>query len=233
MTPSTGGGTYHPGRMGALETSGTTVILIMEVTGTVAFALSGVMAGARARLDWLGVVVLAVVVSVGGGTLRDLILDVRIDWLTESWPLLLATAVAVVAIPLLDRVHVDLDSRAHVLVVDAAGLAAFAIVGADVALDQGVAAWAAAVLGVVTGVGGGVIRDLLVRRRPAVLSGQVYALAALAGTALYVILLEADASPFVATWLGMLAILAVRLAAIRWNWSLPVLEVPGADRDEG
>ena len=218
--------------MGALETSGDTVILIMEVVGTVAFALSGVMAGARARLDWLGVVVLAVVVSVGGGTLRDLILDVPIDWLTESWPLLLAAAVAVVAIPVVERVGSDLDSRAHVLVADAAGLAAFAVVGADVALDQGVAAWAAAVLGVVTGVGGGVIRDLLVRRRPAVLSGQIYALAALAGTSLYVLLLEVDVEPLVATWLGVLTILAVRLAAIHWGWSLPVLRAPGGDDDE-
>ncbi|WCO68626.1 TRIC cation channel family protein [Iamia majanohamensis] len=218
--------------MGVLETSGDTVILVMEVVGTVAFALSGVMAGARARLDWLGVVVLAVVVSVGGGTLRDLILDVPIDWLTESWPLLLAAAVAVVAIPVVERVGGDLDSRAHVLVADAAGLAAFAVVGADVALDQGVAAWAAAVLGVVTGVGGGVIRDLLVRRRPAVLSGQIYALAALAGTSLYVLLLEVDVEPLVATWLGVLTILAVRLAAIHWDWSLPVLRAPGGDEDE-
>ncbi len=205
----------------------------MEVAGTVAFAVSGVMAGARARLDWLGVVVLAVVVSVGGSTLRDVILDAPISWLTESWPLVLAVVVAIVGIPIVHRSGADLDSRSHVLVADAAGLAAFSIVGVDVALDRGVAAWAAAVLGVVTGVGGGVIRDLLVRRRPAVLSGQIYALAALAGTGLYVVLLEAGADPLLATWLGVAVILAVRLAALHWDWTLPLLDGGGdGDGDE-
>lgn len=217
--------------MGALETSGDTIILVMEVAGTVAFAVSGAMAGARARLDWLGVVVLAVVVSVGGSTLRDVILDAPISWLTDSWPLLLAVVVAVLAIPVIHHSDVELDSRSHVLVADAAGLAAFSIVGVDVALDRGVAGWAAAMLGVVTGVGGGVIRDLLVRRRPAVLSGQVYALAALAGTGLYVVLLQAGAPPLAATWLGVAVILAVRLAALHWDWTLPLLDAGPDDGD--
>lgn len=210
----------------ALASPADWIILTMEVVGTIAFAVSGAMAGARARLDWLGVVVLAVVVSVGGGTLRDLMLDIPIDWTTEAWPLLVATGTAVVVIALIRQLGVHLDRRSYVLVADATGLAAFSIVGVDVALETGVAPLTAALLGVVTGVGGGVIRDVLVNQRPTLLSGEIYAVAAGSGTLLYVGLLEVDLAPWVATWLSMLVILGLRLTAISRSWSLPLVDPP-------
>lgn len=208
---------------------GTDPFTLLEAGGTVAFGFSGAAVAVRAGMDWLGVVVLAVVTAVGGGTLRDLLLgDTPVWWIERSWPLVLAVTSALVVIVVGHRVrHVALDSQRSVLLADAVGLAAFTVSGTLVSLTAGVPPWTAVVLGVVTGAGGGVLRDVLAQRRPLILVGQIYALAALAGASLVVALVEADVSVSVARWPGVAVIVLVRLAAIRWGWSLPrVVEAP-------
>lgn len=213
---------------------GTDPFTMLEVGGTVAFGVSGAAVAVRAGMDWLGVVVLAVVTAVGGGTLRDLLLgDGPVWWVEQSWPVLLAVASAFVVILLGHRVrHVSLDSQRSVLLADAVGLAAFTVSGTLVSLTAGVPWWEAVVLGVVTGAGGGVLRDVLAQRRPLILVGQIYALAAFAGALLVASLVEADVSVTVARWPGVAVIVVVRLAAIRWNWSLPRVVVAPADSTE-
>ncbi|MFZ4719219.1 MAG: trimeric intracellular cation channel family protein [Ilumatobacteraceae bacterium] len=195
----------------------------LEVIGTAAFAVAGGAVAVRAGMDWLGVVVLAVVTAVGGGTLRDILLGrFPVWWIQHSWPLAVAGGVAGVVILVGHRIpHVSLDSQRSYLVADAAGLAAFTASGTLVSLDAGVSPWIAVVMGVVTGAGGGVIRDVLARERPLILVGQIYAMAAFAGATAIVVLHELDAPLLATRWAGAVLVFAIRLAAIKWRWQLP------------
>lgn len=209
-----------------MDVATTDPFALLTVIGTVAFALSGGAVAVRAGMDWLGVIVLAVVTAVGGGTLRQLLLgEFPVSWVIDPWPLGVAIAAGIVVIVVGHRIpHVALDSPRAYLVADAAGLAAFTVTGTLASLAAGVSGWIAIALGVVTGAGGGVIRDVLARRRPLVLVGQIYALASLAGAAAVVLLADAGAPDAVTRWVGVLLVLAIRLAAIRWRWSLPAFD---------
>lgn len=196
---------------------------LLEVIGTVAFAVSGGAVAIRAGMDWLGVVVLAIVTAVGGGTLRDLLIGQSpVFWVSDPWPIALAAVTAIGVIVVGHRfARMALDSRGAVLVADAAGLAAFTVIGTQVSLEAGIPGAMAALLGVVTGAGGGVIRDVLARQRPLILIGQIYALAALSGAVVVVVLTPTAMPADLTRWIGVVVILAIRLAAIRWQWTLP------------
>lgn len=188
-----------------------------------AFAISGVMAAARAGMDWLGAVVLAIAVAIGGGTLRDVLLGrLPVAWLETVWPVLLAigtAAVMLVVLRIWPRAH--LEAARPILVADAAGLSAFVIVGTQIGLAATLTPVLAVMLGVLTGVGGGVIRDLLTATKPAVLVGQIYAVAGLMGGAWFVLLEGLGVDTQVSVWTSVALILAMRLAAIRYGWHLP------------
>lgn len=161
---------------------------ILEVVGVGAFAVSGAMVAVRARMDWLGVVVLAVVTAIGGGTLRDLMLGRSpVGWVTQPGPVVVALLTAAGVIAVAGR-HPQSrpDSWRVVQVADATGLAVFTATGTLIALAEGSTAPVAALMGVVTGTGGGVVRDVLARQRPLLLMGEVYALASAAGALLLV-----------------------------------------------
>ncbi len=197
--------------------------ITIAVIGTVGFAVSGVMAAARAGMDWLGAMVLAVVVAIGGGTIRDPLLgQLPVSWLQQVWPLLVAVATAVVTMVIV-RLRPDADPTnwTSVYLADAAGLSAFTILGTEIGLRAGLNPLLAVLLGVITGVGGGVIRDVLTGNRPMVLVGQVYAVAGIAGGTLFAVLMWADASPQIAVWPSVMLIFVIRLLAIRGSWHLP------------
>jgi len=195
----------------------------LAVLGTLAFAVSGAAAAARANMDWLGAVVLAVVVAIGGGTIRDLLLgEFPVFWLESLWPVFAAIGTAVVVIIALRwRPHVQPEKNTLVLVADAAGLSAFTVLGTDMGMEAGLEPFAAVILGVITGVGGGVLRDLLTGNRPAVLVGQIYAVAAIAGGALFSVLVSFDVAEDLVVWLSVASIFVIRLVAIRYDWHLP------------
>ncbi len=197
--------------------------VVLEVVGTMAFAVSGVMAAARAGMDWLGAVVLAIAVAIGGGTLRDVLLGrLPVAWLETVWPVLLAigtAAVMLVVLRIWPRAH--LEAAKPILVADAAGLSAFVIVGTQIGLAATLTPVLAVMLGVLTGVGGGVIRDLLTATKPAVLVGQIYAVAGLLGGAWFVLLEGLGVDTQVSVWTSVALVLALRLAAIRYGWHLP------------
>lgn len=205
------------------EATSSTLFLVLEAIGVIAFAVSGVMAAARARMDWLGAVVLALAVAIGGGTLRDLLLgDVPVRWLIDPWPVLIAIATAIVMLIVL-RVwpQAHLEGSKSIQIADAAGLSAFVIVGTEIGLEADLAPFLAVMLGVLTGVGGGVIRDLLTSTKPAILVGQIYAVAGIAGGTLFVLLDGLGVGSQVTVWSSIALIMAIRIAAIRWNWHLP------------
>jgi uncharacterized membrane protein YeiH len=199
-----------------------------QFAGTVVFAVSGVFAVAGRGLDWFGGIVVGIVTAVGGGTIRDLVLGASpVFWVQDDTYLLLAVAGGGLGI-LLVRALGDGSSRRFdegLQLADAAGLALFSVVGADVALELGDAGAVAIVTGVLTGVGGGVVRDLLAGRTPLIMRGEIYATAALAGVGAFVCLeeLAAVAEP-VAAAIGMAVILVLRGLGISRAWSLPAIE---------
>ena len=201
-----------------------TLVRLLDLLGIGVFAVSGALAAGRKRLDMLGVFVLASVTAIGGGTVRDLLLGRRpIFWLTDGT--YLGVIVAAVAITFA-FVHYKRPPLASLLVADALGLALFGVAGAQIAESEGLPAAAVVVLGTMTGVGGGVIRDVLSAEVPLVLRrGNLYASAVIGGIVLYLALESVGVAHQTASLTGMGVIAAIRLAAIRWELELPVFEV--------
>ena len=199
------------------------VFLVVAVIGTIAFATSGVLAAAEAGLDWLGATVLAVVVSIGGGTIRDIVIgNLPVTWVTDEWPVIVALCTVVVGLTMLRLPwRIDPRNQAWYLASDAVGLGAFVVLGASIAIDNGTSSFIAVFMGVITGVGGGVIRDIFTGRTPMVFVGQVYAIAGLAGAVAHVALRETNASDSVRVWVPVAVVVALRALAIRFDLHLP------------
>jgi len=199
---------------------------VAEFLGTVVFAISGVIAVAERRLDWFGAVVVGVVTAIGGGTMRGLILgETPVFWIQDETYLAFALAGSILAIPLVIRFgssHSRFEEGLQLA--DALGLALFAVVGASLTLDLGFDATTAVVCGILTGVGGGVIRDVLAGQTPLIMRSEIYATAALAGTILFVFLVEeVGLTHWLASALGMITIFALRIAGLKRDWRLPTL----------
>ena len=190
--------------------------------------MSGALAAGRKSLDWLGVAVIAMVTAIGGGTVRDLLLDRRpIFWIED--PGYLVVCLAATALTLL-YVHLRIPAFRALFVADALGLAFFTIGGVQIAEQAGLSGLLALLMGVITGVVGGVARDVLLAEIPLILRrGQLYASAAIAGAALYLLLERAGAPRDAAALAGMAAIALVRFAAIVWRLELPVLTLQDQD----
>lgn len=197
--------------------------LIVAIIGTIAFATSGVLAAAEAGLDWLGATVLAVVVAIGGGTIRDILIgNLPVTWVRDEWPVVVALCTVVIGLIIL-RLPIRIDPRNHIwyLASDAIGLGAFVVLGTSIALDSGTSSFIAIFMGVITGVGGGVIRDVFTGRTPMVFVGQVYAVAGLIGSVVYVALRETSASEPVGVWVPVATVVGLRALAIRFDLHLP------------
>ena len=205
-----------------------TVARVLDLIGIGVFAVSGALAAGRKRLDLLGVFVLASVNAIGGGTIRDLLLDRHpIFWLSDAT--FLAVIIVAVAITF-TYVQWRRPPVAALLVADALGLALFSIGGAQIAQREGLPAVTVIILGTITGVAGGVIRDLLSAEIPFVLRrGNLYASAVIVGIAAYLTLEVVGVARHTAALTGMGLIATLRLAAIRWGLKLPVFYVDAND----
>jgi len=195
------------------------LIYSLDLAGTFVFALSGGLAAARIRLDPFGFAVVAVVTGLGGGTLRNLLLDLHpVAWVADPFYLVVCLFAAAVTFV---WAHL-LESRLLWLrIADALGLGLFAVAGAQVALAAGTHGGIAIMMGVTTAIVGGMIRDILCNEVPLVLQKEIYALAALLGSTLYVGLDALGAATWLAAGIAFTAATGLRLAAIRWNLSLP------------
>lgn len=197
-----------------------TLVLVLDLSGTFAFALSGAMAAVRRRLDVFGVLVISFAASTSGGILRDLLIGAVPPAALVDWRYLgVSLAAGLICFfwsSLIDKL------RNPVQMLDAMGLALFAVAGAEKALSFGLSPVMAALLGMVTGIGGGVARDLLLAEIPAVLRSDLYAVAALLGAGVVVVAHLLGFPPLVAALCGGLACFALRLTAIRRGWRLPV-----------
>lgn len=201
-----------------------TLLLTLDLVGTFVFALSGATAGVRRRLDLFGVLVLSYAAANAGGVARDLLIGAVPPPAISDWRYV-AVSLAAGAITFFWHGPIA-RLRQPVLVFDSAGLALFAVAGAHKALSFGLDPVMAALLGMLTGVGGGMARDILLSEIPIVLRAELYAVAALAGAAVVVAgaMLQLPQAPTMA--LGALLCFGLRLAAIRYGWRLPIARPP-------
>jgi uncharacterized membrane protein YeiH len=195
-------------------------VVVLDLLGTFVFALSGGAVGVRQRLDLFGIFVVAFAAGNLGGVLRDLLIGSIPPAAIEDWRYaaasLLAGVFAFLWYPAIRKMH------AHILVLDAAGLALFAVAGTEKALVFGMNPVIAPLLGMLTGIGGGIVRDVLIGEVPWVLRSELYAVAAFAGALVIVIGHMLGLEPVLTAVAGAVLCFGLRFLAIRRGWSLPV-----------
>ena len=201
-----------------------TTLLVLDLIGTFVFALSGATAGVKSRLDLFGVLGLSYAAGNAGGITRDLLIGAVPPAAISDWRYLAVSLLAGIVTfwrpSIIDRL------RSPALLFDAAGLGLFAVAGTQKALAFGLNPIMAALLGMLTGVGGGVMRDVLLAHVPTVLRADLYAVAALAGAGVVVIGDLLHVPPIATTIAGALLCFALRLMAIQRGWRLPVAPRP-------
>jgi uncharacterized membrane protein YeiH len=202
------------------------VLYWMDLAGVAVFAISGALAAMQARLDLFGVLVLAAITAIGGGTLRDLLLGRHpIFWMRDTRYIkviaLTAMLTALAAQAASGWGQVLHTGNAALVIADTLGLALFALCGAEIAEEAGKPRLVVVLLGTITASGGGVLRDLLAGQVPLLLRRDIYASAAIGGIAAYLLLRALGVPRQVAFVAGMLMVAALRLAALHFGWQLP------------
>ncbi|MEN5315778.1 trimeric intracellular cation channel family protein [Pseudomonas koreensis] len=196
------------------------VVLVADLAGTAVFAVEGAIAAMRAQLDLLGVLVIAFIVALGGGVTRDLLIGATPPKAVADWRYP-ALAFAMGGLAFVLHAQVLSWSGSTLIVLDAAGLALFAVAGAQKALNFGISPFVAMLMGTITGVGGGVIRDIVLARVPVVLQADLYASSAFVGAAVLIVGRRCGVSPVAAALLAGAACLMLRLVSVHFGWQLP------------
>jgi uncharacterized membrane protein YeiH len=200
------------------------LLYFLDLVGVAVFAVSGVLAARNGGLDLLGVIVIAAITAIGGGTLRDLLLHrYPIFWITDAQYLTVIMASALLTVA---YVRVRPPPGKTLLVADAIGLALFALSGAQVAEAAQCPVIIVVLMGTMTGVAGGVVRDVITAQVPLILRRDIYATAAIVGIALYLLLQAFGLQRSAAFGAGMAVVIALRLLAIHWGWQLPIFRMP-------
>ena len=197
-----------------------TLLYFIDIFGTAVFAISGVLLAGRLKMDPFGVIVLGSVTAIGGGTIRDMALGATpVFWITNTayiWIIIITCLLTILIVR-----HPRRLPWFVLPVFDAIGLGAFVGIGVEKSLLFQDSYLIAVIMGVITGCGGGIIRDVLAREVPMVLRSEVYATACIIGGSIHVGVLYLDYSNRVAFISGALATLIIRLGAIKWHLSLP------------
>lgn len=208
-----------------------TVFFIIEIIGTVAFACSGAMVAIKKHLDLLGIIVLGVITAVGGGMMRDILIGNNPPALFVNPIYVFMAFLSVMVLFLIVKfrrmsmaVLESLTYERIMSLLDAIGLGAFTVVGIDTAIEAGFGEYTFLMifLGVITGVGGGILRDMMAGEIPGVLKKHIYACASLAGAVTYVVLLKNEiVSAEVAVIVSALLVVVIRVLARHYRWNLP------------
>lgn len=201
------------------------ILYSLSLIGVAVFAISGAIAAGRKQLDWVGVVALGVVTSLGGGTIRDVLLKERtVFWIEEPAYLVVAIVSSLLFI-LYTRFSAPPGNSLRIA--DALGLALFSIAGAQISEAQGCAAIVVILMGITTGVAGGIIREALSNETPMLFrsSEPLYSVAALAGILGYLLMQKLGMERDLAAMLGAAVVATVRLAAMYWNIRLPAFSL--------
>lgn len=202
------------------------LLYIVDHLGVAVFAVAGTLLAFRKNLDGFGVIVLAAVTAIGGGTLRDLMLDLPVFWVHDPnylYTIAVAALLTIFWLRLRDYIH-----QTTLLFADAVGVAFFTVMGAQKAMMAGFSPVICVIMGTMSACFGGMLRDVLVRDIPMVLKGELYATTCLVGGSVYVLMV--DYTPALALLVGGLTTLIMRLGAIRWQWTLTVFHEHGGPR---
>ena len=209
------------------------IIFIVEIIGTIAFASSGAMVAVRKRLDLFGIIVLGVITAVGGGMLRDLMIGNIPPNMFRNPVYVLAAFLTVLVLFLLFRCWPFLLGSRYIEgyekimnILDAIGLGAFTVIGIDTGVEAGYGDYHFLIifLGVITGIGGGLLRDIMAGETPYVLKKHIYACASIAGACLYVVLLQVTRSDSAMIGSALLVV-AIRILASHFRWDLPGIDM--------
>ncbi len=210
----------------------TTIIFIMELIGTVAFAVSGALIAIRRGLDLFGVVLVGCITSVGGGMVRDLFLGKLPPNIFCNTIVLIVAALTSIVVFIISYLNAykfeSFEKRIENInnFFDAVGLATFSVIGTEMACESGFSNMAvfSISMGSLTGIGGGIMRDILVDSTPYVLRKHIYALASVCGSAVYY-LLRINGNKFVALIVAMPIIVIIRILAAKYHWKLPKINI--------
>lgn len=192
---------------------------LIEVLGTISFAMSGSFAAMQKRFDPFGVLIIAFVTSVGGGTVRDLLLDVPVFWMHDllAVSLIFFTAIFTMIFKLIER-----KFQVTLFIFDSLGLGLFTIIGVQKGLNADLHPVIGVVLGTITGCFGGIIRDILLNRIPLIFRKEIYATAAIAGGIVYILLRNfSGLSEEINQILTILLIVSIRTLAVKYHWQMP------------
>ncbi len=199
-----------------------TFTIIIEILGTISFAISGIRLAAAKNFDWFGAYVIGFVTAIGGGTLRDVLISVPIFWMV-SWHYLAVTGISLLTVILFKRTLVG--GFRTLFIFDAIGLALFVVIGIEKTLLAGYPMWAAITMGIITGSIGGILRDLLINEVPLFFRKDIYATACLAGGIVYSLVWLLNLNPIIPQSLCAATVIGLRVLAVKYNWSLPALKV--------
>lgn len=197
------------------------VVDIIEVLGTIAFAISGIRLASAKRFDWFGAIVIGFVTATGGGTLRDLLLDVPVFWMQASryiW----CTLFAFIIVLGFRKYLVHLNNT--IFWFDCIGLGLFVVVGYEKALALGYPIWVCVSMATITGIVGGIIRDILINEVPIVFTQELYAVACILGGILFSVLYYFDIQLLVIEVSTAIFVVVIRFFATRYHIKLPILK---------
>ena len=195
-------------------------INIIDYIGTFAFAISGIRLAAAKNFDWFGAYVVGFVTAVGGGTLRDVMLEVTPFWMEQA-SYIIITGLALLFVIIFRRYVVRLDNTFFIF--DAVGIALFTVVGVEKSMEAGFPVWVNIIMGTITGAAGGMFRDIFINEVPLIFRKEIYAMACVAGGTLYWLCSLAGLEAFVCQTVCGVTVFATRLLAVKYNICLPVL----------
>ncbi len=197
-----------------------TFVDVIDYLGTFAFAISGIRLASAKQFDWFGAFIVGLATAVGGGTIRDVMLDRSPFWMTQ-WIYFAITGFALLLFVLMHR-QINRISNT-IFLFDTIGLGLFTVVGIQRTVDAGFPLWTACAMGMLTGAAGGVLRDILINEVPLIFRRDIYALACFAGGVFYVIGFY-EGLPAEACAIGCaMAVIIIRLLAVMFHWQLPLL----------
>ncbi|HJC51937.1 MAG TPA: trimeric intracellular cation channel family protein [Candidatus Alistipes merdavium] len=197
------------------------VYFILEMLGTLAFAISGIRLASAKRFDWFGAYVVGFTTAIGGGTLRDVMLSMTPFWMLDSI-YLVVTAVALGIVIVLGRYLIRLNNTFFIF--DAIGLGLFTVVGIEKTLAAGFPLWVAIIMGTLTGAAGGVLRDILINEEPLIFRKEIYALACVFGGVVFWACEQVGISGAVLQITTAAAVIALRIVAVHYGLKLPTLK---------
>ena len=194
---------------------------ILEYIGTFAFAISGIRLAATKNFDLFGAYVVGFVTAIGGGTIRDLLLNLPPFWMSQA-SYLLCSAVALLFVIIFRRYLVKLDNTFFIF--DAIGLALFTVVGIEKTLDLHFPFWVAIIMGAITGTAGGIMRDILINEIPLIFRKEIYALASIIGGVCYCICIHLGVNSYIIPVISAASVILTRIIAVQFQIGLPLIK---------